>query len=94
MTPGTNLGAATPVSLAQPTAPASSDDKGTPSKTLSSMEKKIINDATAYIESLAQLRNRNEEWAKDAVQEGKSLSADDALSNNVIDIVSTDQAIY
>lgn len=53
----------------------------------SAMERKLINDAKAYIRSLAQLRGRNVEWAERAVQEAASLSAHEALEINVIDIV-------
>ncbi len=53
----------------------------------SAMERKLINDARAYIRSLAQLRGRNVEWAERAVQEAASLSAREALDINVIDIV-------
>ena len=92
MAPGTNLGAATPVSLTdmnpEQNQETESEEKVESNK--SSMEKKIINDAIAYIESLAQLRNRNVEWAKKAVEEGKSLSSNDALEKNVIDIVADD----
>jgi membrane-bound serine protease (ClpP class) len=97
MAPGTNLGAATPVQIGSPGLPQLPDDKtkkeegegtsaplpGTP------MERKIVNDAVAYIQSLAQLRGRNAEWAEKAVREGASLSASDALEMDVIDIVAT-----
>lgn len=53
----------------------------------SAMEKKSVNDAVAYIRSLAELRGRNAEWAESAVREAKSLSAEDALEENVIDVV-------
>jgi membrane-bound serine protease (ClpP class) len=93
MTPGTNLGAATPVQIGAagglPKMPDSAPDKDTESEPAAgtAMERKIINDATAYIESLAQLRGRNKEWAVQAVRTGASLSAEDALEKNVIDII-------
>ena len=51
------------------------------------MEKKIMNDATAYIEGLAQMRHRNKEWARKAVLEGDSLPAEEALKIGVIDFM-------
>ena len=51
------------------------------------MEKKIVNDAIAYIEGLARLRGRNIEWAIKAVREGASLTAEQALEMNVIDSI-------
>ena len=53
------------------------------------MEKKIVNDAVAYIQGLAQLRGRNVEWAEQAVRGGESLSAEDALEQGVIEIMAT-----
>jgi membrane-bound serine protease (ClpP class) len=54
------------------------------------MEDKIINDAVAYIRSLAQLRDRNVEWAEKAVTEAASLPAREALEQNVIDLMAED----
>jgi membrane-bound serine protease (ClpP class) len=54
------------------------------------MEDKIINDAVAYIRSLAQLRERNVEWAEKAVTEAASLPAREALEQNVIDLMAED----
>ena len=54
------------------------------------MEDKIVNDAVAYIRSLAQLRDRNVEWAERAVREAASLSAREALEQNVIEVVASD----
>jgi len=97
MAPGTNIGAATPVNLMTPPKPpkipGKLDEKkeeplGKPEKT--AMEKKVINDAVAYIKSIAQLRNRNIPWAIEAVVEGKSISAEDALEKNVIDLMAND----
>lgn len=58
----------------------------------SAMERKLINDARAYIRSLAQLRDRNVEWAEQAVTEAASLTAEEALEKNVIDIVASSVA--
>jgi membrane-bound serine protease (ClpP class) len=54
------------------------------------MESKRINDAVAYIRSLAQMHGRNIEWAELAVREAASLSASDALEMNVIDLLAAD----
>ncbi len=54
------------------------------------MEKKMVNDASAYIRGLAELRDRNADWAEAAVREAASLDAESALAENVIDIIATD----
>jgi membrane-bound serine protease (ClpP class) len=56
------------------------------------MERKIVNDAVAYLQSLAQLRGRNGEWAERAVREGASLAASDALELGVIEIVAASRS--
>ena len=91
MAPGTNLGAATPVQLGGVTDPGrqESDADNLSSSRESDMQSKIINDAEAYLRSLAQLRGRNVEWAVQAVRNAESLSAEEALQKNVIDIVAT-----
>ncbi len=76
MSPGTNIGAAHPVSIGK--------------KMDREMKKKVTNDAVAYIESIAQARNRNVEWARDAVRKSLSVSAEDALEEGIIDIIATD----
>jgi len=85
MSPATTLGAATPVSIGGSQPPAT-DDKQTDPKP-SAMEKKVLNDAIAYIRGLAQLRGRNAEWAELAVSEAATLTAQEALAENVIDLV-------
>jgi len=54
------------------------------------MKKKIVNDAVAYIRSMAEMRGRNADWAELAVREAASLSSDEALQQDVIDIIATD----
>jgi membrane-bound serine protease (ClpP class) len=54
------------------------------------MERKVVNDAVAYIRGLAELRGRNAEWAEQAVRGAASLSASAALKQNVIDVVARD----
>ena len=53
-------------------------------------ERKAINDAVAYIRSLAEQRGRNADWAERAVRSAESLSAEAALANNVIDLIASD----
>jgi membrane-bound serine protease (ClpP class) len=81
-------------SLAQVEPGASDDgdevDTPAPKAKGTAMEKKAINDAVAYIRGLAQLRNRNADWAEAAVRDAVSLDAEAALAQNVIDIVATD----
>src|SRR5689334_8752447 len=101
MAPGTNLGAATPVSIgmpgASPSAPGKPVDAAKPDKSdggqagdEGTMERKAVHDAAAYIRSLAQMRGRNVEWAERAVREAVSLSADEALAEHVIDLTARD----
>jgi membrane-bound serine protease (ClpP class) len=53
------------------------------------MQKKILNDAIAYIRGLAEKRGRNADWAEKAVREGVSLTATEALEKNVINHVAS-----
>jgi membrane-bound serine protease (ClpP class) len=91
MAPGTNLGAATPVTMPMP---ASLDEEKSQTKdkpeNASAMERKMTNDAAAYIRGLANLRGRNAEWAEKAVRESASLSAEEALALHVIDLLAAD----
>jgi membrane-bound serine protease (ClpP class) len=54
------------------------------------MERKVVNDAVAYIRGLAELRGRNADWAEQAVRGAASLSANAALKERVIDVVARD----
>jgi membrane-bound serine protease (ClpP class) len=105
MAPATNLGAATPVSIGgEPETPSApipppadkpadkgagegSAPQGAPG---TAMERKVVNDAAAYIRGLAELRGRNAEWAEQAVRGAASLTATAALQEKVIDLVARD----
>ncbi len=65
---------------------------GEPEKPLegTAMERKMINDAAAYIRGLALRHGRNAEWAERAVREAVNLTAEDALKINVIDLMAKD----
>ncbi|MCP8352421.1 NfeD family protein [Candidatus Synchoanobacter obligatus] len=79
MAPGTHLGSATPVSLGPNN--EKKDDAVT---------NKIMEDSTAYIRSLAQYHDRNEDFAIDAVSTAVSLTAQEALSADAIEIIASD----
>lgn len=87
MAPGTHLGAATPVNMMAPEEKPAGKTQYTTSST---MKIKALEDATAYIRSLAQLRDRNVQWAEQAVLKGESISAEEALKIKVIDMVARD----
>lgn len=63
---------------------------GKPAAPLTAMEHKLVNDASAYIRSLAQMRGRNVEWAEQAVREAVSLTASEALKLKVIEVIAPD----
>jgi membrane-bound serine protease (ClpP class) len=98
MAPATNLGAATPVQIGA--APYGPDPGGKPAakngesdqapEPGSASERKAVNDATAYLRGLAELRGRNVDWAESAVRRGASLPADEALAAGVIDLIAAD----
>ena len=105
MAPGTNLGAATPVAIGgMPGSPPQQPAGDKPEKSDKdkegegeaeqapgdAMSKKQINDASAYIRGLAQMRGRNAEWAEQAVRQAVSLAAEEALELKVIDYVARD----
>ena len=97
MAPGTNIGAATPVQIGSgslfPSQKPKDKDKDSSDKQNKTPEpadtetRKIINDAIAYIRSLAELNGRNVEWAETAVRSAASLTASDALKLHIVDVV-------
>jgi membrane-bound serine protease (ClpP class) len=96
MAPGTNIGAATPIQLGgNPLFPSDQksqkDQKDAkPGEPADTETRKIINDAVAYIRSLAALNGRNADWATDAVRSAASLPASEALALHVIDVIADD----
>ncbi len=101
MAPATNLGAATPISIggepsmppAVPTVNPGGDKQQKGAEEIApgtAEERKAVNDAVAYIRSLAQLRGRNAVWAESAVRGAASLSSSDALEEHVVDMVAKD----
>lgn len=91
MAPASNLGAATPIAIGgsapEPGASGRPDGASGPVDTL---HEKAVNDAAAYLRSLAQLRGRNAEFAERAVRQAHSMSAQEALRAGVIDLVAGD----
>ncbi len=57
------------------------------------MTRKVVNDAVAYLQSLAELRGRNVDWAEKTVRDGENLRASAALEQNVIDLVVPNLAV-
>lgn len=81
MAPGTNIGAAHPVSLGG----ARQQDQ-----TDKTMEGKVVNDAAAMVRAIAATRGRNAEWLESAVRESASITAEEAADKRVIDLVAPD----
>jgi len=90
MAPGTNLGAATPVEIGIGADQPGDKKKADKANEGSAMTHKQVNDAAAYLRGLAQMRGRNADWAERAVREAVSLTAEEALKQNVIEVVAPD----
>ena len=80
MSPNTAIGAASPVSI-------SSEGETEMSET---MQNKVMNDAAAYIRSLAATHGRNVDWAQKAVREAVSATETEALELKVVDLIAPD----
>ncbi len=77
MAPGTNIGAAHPVSIGGGEVP-------------STMDEKITNDTVAFVRSIAGQRGRNGDWLEDSIRKSVSITAEEAYALNVIDLVADD----
>jgi membrane-bound serine protease (ClpP class) len=78
MAPSTRIGAATPVS-------------GEGQEIPEDLRTKIINDTAVYARSIADARDRNADWAEDAVRDGVSVGAQEAVELDVVDVVAADR---
>lgn len=78
MAPGTHIGAAHPVTM------------GAGGKEDKTMTEKILNDAVSYIKTIAKTRGKNVDWAEKAVRKSVSITEEEALKLNVIDLISPD----
>ena len=77
MAPGTNIGAAHPVSIGGGDVP-------------STMNEKVTNDMLAFARSVASQRGRNADWLEDSIRKSVSITAEEAYAQNVIDLVAED----
>ena len=77
MAPGTNIGAAHPVSAGGGDIP-------------DTMSEKVVNDMVAQARSIAQERGRNADWVEDAIRYSESITETQALRENVIDLIAND----
>lgn len=103
MTPTTVIGAATPVSIGGGDAtppPSPVEDGGEDAEEPAdepaaqngtALERKILNDSVSYIRGLAERHGRNADWAEKAVTEAATLTAKEALEENVIDFIAEDR---
>ncbi len=78
MAPGTHIGAAHPVTMG---------GEGKESKT---MTEKIVNDTVAFIKNIAKTRGRNVDWAEKAVTKSVSITEEEAVKLNVVDLIAPD----
>ncbi len=87
MAPGTNIGASTPIDSSGKNIGGenSGDD----------LKKKVLNDTTSFIQSIAEARGRNKEMATSFVTSAISITASEALQHNIIDFIADDpQALF
>ncbi len=100
MAPGTDLGAATPIQIGGPGNRSPLPSRPSPAKPDAepqspapatqqhpTVQDKTVNEAIAYIRSLAEMRGRNADWAEKAVREAASLPAREALQAGVVDLI-------
>lgn len=85
MAPGTNIGAAHPVM-----GPTGED----PEKAGSHMAEKVVNDTAAFVESIANQRKRNADWAVSAVRDSDSITAEKAVEIHVVEVLAATESAF
>ncbi|RUR32917.1 nodulation protein NfeD [Vreelandella andesensis] len=95
MSPSTHLGSATPVQMGGSGLTGGEEDAGEDgtsesAREGSAMERKLLEDAVSFIRGLAERHGRNADWAEEAVRDAVNLTANQALEQNVIDVVARD----
>jgi len=83
MAEGTNIGSSTPISLGPAPSEGESQDN--------SARKKILEFVASEARKIAEKRGRSKEWAEKFVLEGKSLTAKEALENNIINLIANNR---
>lgn len=78
MAPSTRIGAATPVS-------------GDGAEIPEDLRRKVVNDTVEYARSIADARDRNADWAEEAVRDAVVVGADEAVEIDVVDLVAADR---
>lgn len=92
MSPSTNIGAAHPVMISGVLDfDKAKENKKSKNKNLSAIEDKVLNDARAYIKSICQYKNRNTEWAVNAVTKSDSITAQEALKYRVVEFIAENE---
>ncbi|MDX1660586.1 MAG: nodulation protein NfeD [Gemmatimonadota bacterium] len=94
MAPGTNIGAATPITMGGDEAmpggrpsPPDSIEQTQPDGGQKALDQKVLNDTIAFIRTIAEKRGRNADWAERAVTEAASITETEAVDQNVVDLV-------
>ncbi len=88
MAPGTHIGAAHPVQVGGvPGSPPGGQEDTTVQRGRAVMEEKVLNDAVAWVRSLADMRGRNADMAESMVTESRTLVAVDAVKEGIVDLI-------
>ncbi len=90
MSPGTHIGAAHPVSIGGMPGDPQSDNSSDSLSNAATLSKKVVNDAVAWVRSIAEMRGRNADWAEKAVTESLSITSTEAVAIGVVDLLADD----